>query len=162
MRERSLILFAALALCGCSSLDLDESYLPLKRVVESPAAEEGSAFTIGPNVYVRDVETFKAKRPGQRWVAFLLHEQTHSRRQQGDLASWLARYGSDPAFAWREEQLGWGAELLHLRRSGYQIDPEAVAKALAGYRTTLTRKPLVSFLDALGWVREVLAGRWKP
>lgn len=157
-----VVLVGTLQLSACGSIDLDDSWLPLERVVESPAAGEGVAFTVGPNVYVRDIDDMKARKPGQRWNALLMHEQVHSRRQAKDLVGWLARYGSDPAFAWAEEQRGWAAELIHLQRSGFKINPEGVASALAKYRTTLTRQPIVGFLEALGWVRDVLAGRWKP
>ena len=107
-----------------------------------------------------DVERWLKERPegSVRYDSIMQHERVHSHRQlKMGLALWLSRYASSSKFRWQEERIGWYIQLQLLRRGGYQINVDGVAKSLAGYKPFM-----ISYEDARQWVLDVIAGRWKP
>lgn len=143
--------------------ELDEQYRPLERVQESVLRPGTAITTIGRTAYVNDLEKWLVDRPvgSPRYHAILLHERLHAQRQLDyGLTSWLARYLRDVDFMRDEELRGWYIQLTEYRRRGLQISPEGVAKTLSNYRNLVGR--MMSYEDALTWVRDVLAGRWRP
>jgi len=150
---------------GCNTFDLDERWRPLEKIVERPPMESGDgiATTIGTDVYMANLDAFLKKNPpgSVLFNSLLFHEQIHSKRQlKMGLTTWLSKYGIDIAFMWNEERLGWYASLKNLRRRGWQIDVEAVARSLNNYKNL--RGAMVSYEDALQWARDVISGKWQP
>lgn len=154
-----------LLVVGCSGdvHKLPEEYEPLERVKESSLRSEGYVTTVGDTLYVHDLKDWlEVHVPGSpKYKATLLHEQQHSIRQKDEgLAKWIARYGFDTDFMWEEEQIGWYYEIITLRQWGLNPSPEAIANSLSNYKNLSGR--MVSYNDALMWVRAVLNGQWKP
>jgi len=149
--------------CATKSHDLAEQYRPLERVRESILRPGTAITTIGTTAYVNDLDEWLAQRPpgSPKYHAILLHEREHTIRQLAyGQKAWLGRYLIDVGFMWDEESRGWYIQLQEYRRRGLQVNPEGVAKVLAGYRNFAGR--MISYEDALTWVRDVLAGRWSP
>lgn len=162
---RTIIALLILALAGCTgaSHEVHEEFLPLKRVTESPLRSSGYITTVGETAYVNDLDAWLEGHPvnSVRYRASLKHESVHSKRQlDAGLATWLNQYLTDRAFMWEEEKRGWYVELLTLRSGGLPINTNGVADVLAGY-SNLSGK-MVSREEALAWVNDVMAGRWKP
>ena len=74
------------------------------------------------------------------------------------LAEWLVRYSLDCGFMWQEEQAGWYREIKSLQAAGQLVSPEVFASSLDDYANATG--DMVSYSEALTWVRDVLAGRW--
>lgn len=150
---------------GCHSFELDEKWLPLEQMVERPHLN-GMTYittTVGKKIYRENVNQYLEDNPpgSPAFDSLLYHEQVHSKRQlKMGLAKWLSKYGVDTEFMWHEEQLGYYAGMMEKRRRGIYIDAEARALSISKY-TNLAGK-MVSYEDALQWVRDVLGGRWKP
>ena len=150
---------------GCNTFDLDEKWLPLEQMVERihVDGQSGITTTIGTKIYRENIDKFLEENPpgSPRFDSLLYHEQIHSKRQlRMGLAKWLSKYGINTEFMWKEEQLGYYATFQEKLRRGVHIYPEGYATSMAKY-SNLTGK-MVSYEDALQWVRDVLAGRWKP
>ena len=133
-----LALVVLLAGCAGDRERLGPEWRPLRYLQEGGALAVGlgpaDARTVGDTVHVAELEAFRARHADPVALAALLaHEQVHAARQEGDGWAWLARYLADRDFAWREEQLGWAAQVRYLREHGRDVDPRAVARALAGY-----------------------------
>lgn len=170
--RKSLLLFIVLFLAGCAGKEykLGPEWKPLEAVVERPAAFKNLApatvsTTVGRYVYVRDVDDWLVRyRPGSaKFKGLLAHEQEHSRRQlKMGTAKWIAKYSIDADFALLEEQIGYYHEITTRRWHGEYVVPENYARSISGYKTILGGKRLISYADALVWVRDVLAGRWSP
>lgn len=163
----TLAFLLALLLAACAKTHkLEERWRPLLEVVERPnlpLLSPTAATTIGQRIYVVDLDGFLRRFPpgSERYEALLLHEQEHARRElRMGVDHFLARYLHDPAFQWREEQRGWYLQLKHLQQSGESVDAHVAATLLSQYRNLVG--PMVSFTDALAWVRAVLAGQWTP
>ncbi len=163
---RNLLWVLTILMCiGCNTFELDEKWLPLEQMVERihVDGQSGITTTIGTKIYRENINRFlKESPPGSpTFDSLLYHEQVHSKRQlRMGLPKWLSKYGIDTDFMWKEEQLGYYATLMEKRRRRVSIYPEGYAKAMANY-VNLTGK-MVSYEDALQWVRDVLAGLWKP
>jgi len=160
-----LLLMILLVMAGCTSAvhELPEVYRPLERVKESFLRPGTGITTIGTTARVRDLDEWLAKHPpgGPMYHAILMHEREHTVRQLAyGLNSWLGRYLTDTEFMLDEELRGWYIQLMEYRRHGLQVSPEGVAKSLAAYQSFAGH--MISYEDALTWVRDVLAGRWKP
>jgi hypothetical protein len=157
---------AFLLICaGCNTYQLEERWLPLEEIVERPDANgfSGISTTIGTRVYRANLDQWlEANPPGSiMFEELMYHEQVHSKRQlEMGLPRWLARYGQDTEFMLYEEQLGYYAGFMSLQRRGYPIVPEAIASVMSNYRNISGK--MVSYDDALIWVRDALSGRWKP
>ena len=147
---------------------LAPEYAPLKDIRERPRVvrdlgSKTAITTIGTHAYVRQLDEWLGRVPpgSAKYRAILRHEQEHSKRQLDyGLWSWLTRYGIDTKFALLEEQIGYYYEITERRRLGGQVIPEAYASILSKY-AVLTGK-LISYEDALQWVRDVLSGQWTP
>ncbi len=163
---RTLIVSALLIFfTGCNTFQLDEKWEPLVEMVERPALKNGDGITttVGTRIYRADIDSYLEKNPpgSAQFDSLLYHEQIHSKRQlHTGLAVWLSRYGTDTAFMWKEEQLGYYAQIINLRKRGLTINIEGIARALSGYKNF--RGAMVSYEDAIVWVRDVVGGRWKP
>lgn len=160
-----VILLILLLATGCSGPThaLDEQYRPLEQIQETPLRPGTAITTIGRTAYVNNLDEWLTRHPvgGPLYHAVLLHEQEHSTRQLNyGLTAWLARYLRDIDFMRDEELRGWYIQVQECRRRGLQVSPEGVAKALSNYRNLVGR--MMGYEDALTWVRDVLAGRWKP
>ena len=166
MRQVMLLTMIWMALAsGCATKvhDLAEQYHPLERVKESPLRPGTGITTLGRTAYVNDLDEWLAKRPpgSALYHAILLHEREHTVRQLAyGQTAWLGRYLNDTEFMWAEESRGWYIQLKEYQRRGLQVNPEGVAKTLAAYMNISGR--MISYEDALTWVRDVLAGRWSP
>jgi len=160
-----VLVLLALALAGCSSVELPERWLPLEEVVERPSlpfASDRAVTTLGATVYVTHLDPWRDELPDlpPGRVALLLHEQEHAKRQLAygaGLTAWVLRYLNDPAFRWEEERAGWALEIRERRRVGLWSagSAESVARGLAA-----NYDGMVSYGDALEWVRGVVAGRF--
>ena len=176
---RNLVLLAIISLfsAGCTTIDnkdgsvllLPETYRPLEQIKERGLlmglviTGDNTTTTIGNTAYVEDLEKWLEQRPvgGLLFRAVMRHEQEHSKRQfDYGVKAWLARYVTDKAFAWKEEQIGWYYSLTILKQGGALINVDGVARALAGY--TITTGSIVDEDTARQWVLDVLAGRWTP
>jgi hypothetical protein len=162
---RMIIASLILALAGCTGAShaAPEEFRPLKQVTENSLRSGGYITTIGETAYVNDLDSWLERHPvnSVSYRAKLGHESVHSKRQiDAGLAAWLNQYLTDRAFMWEEEKRGWYVELLALRSGGLPINTNGVADVLAGY-SNLSGK-MVSREEALAWVNDVLAGRWKP
>lgn len=161
MRYTIILLLTLLAGCA-NTAPIPEKYRPLETLSGRPdfLAPDTTATTVGKTVYVADVEKWLKERPEGtvRYDSIMQHERVHSYRQlKLGVGTWLSRYASSAAFRWKEEQLGWYIQIQLLRRGGFQINVDGVAKSLSGYKPFM-----VSYEDARQWVLDVLAGRWKP
>jgi len=165
MTVRAMMLLLLLTASGCTGKwqKIEEDYRPLKYVVEQEVWDSEFVVTVGDSLYVTDLKEWNNNHPQGSVVyrASLLHEQVHSSRQKAKgVTRWIAKYETDAAFAWAEEQLGWYKELRALAEGGIQVNAEAAAKLLASYRTL--SGAIVTYADALVWVQAVLGGNWHP
>jgi len=149
--------------------DVDAKYSPLKHIRERPAVVSGlgvpksAAATIGESVYVHDLKKLLSEKPPGtvKYDALLRHEQEHAKRQKDrGVFLWVCRYTYDRKFMWKEEQIGWYYTITLLRKGGLQINVDATATVLKGYRNLAGR--MVSFAEAKAWVIDVLNGKWTP
>jgi len=171
---KRLLLLLTLTLCaGCNSLGnslgnslaIPLEFRPLERIQERPnvVVSDSAITTIGKTVYVANLRKFNVSHPfmGPRYQSLMLHERQHSIRQDNrGVVSWTARYLTETEFMYKEEQIGWYYEIITLRRLGQQVSPVGVAMALSNYKNLRGR--MVSFAEALTWVRAVLNGTWTP
>lgn len=171
-----LLILVLITLSGCMMGDKKEDgtpavrrveaeYTPLKWIRERPDVLLSSTAitTVGENAYVVDLGEWLERHPpgSPTYVAKLAHEQVHSIRQhKKGTFLWVSKYLWDTDFMWEEEQRGWYVEITQLRKRGKRVSPEGVAAALKGYKNISGR--MVSYEEALKWVKDVLAGRWTP
>lgn len=175
MKNWIVLTLACILFAGCTSagktFDLPAKYAPLKHLKarsEIPglglAIRSASTITtLGESAYVKDVDEWLKKNPpaGRRFHSIMRHEQEHSKRQLATgTKKWVSKYLFSKSFAWKEEQIGWYYELTLLKSYGFQVNIVGVAKTLSGY--TIATGKIVSFEEALKWVEDVMAGRWKP
>jgi len=164
--KKLIISLILLLITGCTSFNLDSKWLPLKKIQKRPSlgSNYASTFTtIGDKLYYQNPEKYlKQNPPGSaKFDSLLYHEQIHSKRQfKIGVAKWILKYLCNTDFMWREEQLGWYAEIKNLMRRGLRINPQAIAVSLKGYKNLKGR--MVSYNDALKWVNDVISNRWKP
>lgn len=158
MRALLVVLLLALAGCSLERLDLPAEFRPLTSMSEgNPVSKSGSA-TLGTVVYVQNMDDWRDRLDSVRVRAMLLHERTHAIRQHElGVGVWLARYATSRSFAWREERAGWVVQIRALQAGGELVSPEALAALIHDYWHPLGR--LVSYAEALQFVRDVLAGR---
>lgn len=153
------------AALGYKERPLEEEWRPLERIRERPdmLAPDTRVTTIGRTVYVADIKKWVGEHPvgSPEWKSVLRHEQEHSKRQlKVGVLKWVAKYAYDRKFMWLEEQIGWWWGIKVLRQHGKRIVPEGVAVNLESYKNLTGR--MVSYEDALAWVKAVLANKWKP
>lgn len=163
----NIILCSLILLVGCNadSLELDDRWAPLELITERPdmLASADVVTTIGHTMYVEDLDRWLLTHPidSPRFNATLLHERVHSVRQLDmGVTEWLARYVTDTDFMWDEESRGWYETLREWQRTRVQFSPEGVAQTLANYRNIAG--PMISYQEALTWIRDVLNGWWEP
>ena len=163
---RNLILVLCLGfLAGCNTFDLDQQWLPLEQMVERPAtsSSDGITTTIGTKKYRANIDDYLAENPpgSPKFFGLLTHEQVHSKRQlKMGLKKWLAKYGTDTKFMLYEEQLGYYAGMLALRRKGSYRSVQSIAYSMSKYKNLVGT--MVSYEDALKWANDVYSGQWKP
>jgi len=177
---RSIVLLSLLAVSGCQGLDKDPEnggltydlpvkWRPLEKIRErgnilnTVIQSDTAITTVGTSAYVKDLTKWLDKHPPNSLMfnAIMRHEQEHAKRQLDyGLYTWIAKYSYDRNFALEEELIGWYYQVTTLSNMGQQINVDAVAAILAGYRN-LTGK-LITFEEAQNWVRDVLAGHWIP
>jgi len=169
--RKILSLLALVLISGCAStesFELDKKWEPLEAITERPEivsnlGSDTAITTVGRYCYVKDLDEWLARvQPGTaKFEGILRHEQEHARRQL-DTGTWLwiSRYGVDKDFALEEEQRGYYYEITERRRLGDLVIPEAYAAVLSNYKILTGR--LISYEDALNWVRSVLSGQWVP
>jgi len=170
---RPFALIALILFAGCQSskttvFSLDEEWAPLVDIRQKPGVlrnvgSKTAIVTIGKHCFVRDLEdwleTYKPGSPVFRGI--MRHEQIHAKRQRKyGIYRWIIRYLYDKRFALQEEKIGFYHEMMERRAIGSDMIPEAVASDLSQYKNLSGR--LTSYDSALNWVKEALAGRWKP
>ena len=158
-----LLLLITLSFFGCVNYQsLDEKYYPIKYISERPwylsvITDEMFVTTIGDTVYVADINKWSKMRSLAQYDITLSHEKVHAYRQEEKgLYSWLWNYITCTEFRWHEEQLGWYVDLKLTQMYKLPIYPEVTAGILDNYQS------MVSYDDALKWVRDVINGHWKP
>lgn len=159
---RALLAALLLALAGCSleRLELPAEFRPLTSMSEGNPVSKSGAATLGTVVYVQDMDDWRDRMGTVRVRAMLLHEREHAIRQHElGVGVWLARYATSRSFAWREERAGWVVQIQQLQAGGELVSPEALAALIHDYWHPLGK--LVSYAEALQFVRDVLAGRTK-
>ena len=164
MRYAVVLLVMLASGCRQATYDVPEQYRPLERIVESVLRPGTAITTVGPTARVWDLDDWLAKHPpgSPAFHAILMHERDHTTRQLAmGLTKWLGRYLTDTEFMRGEELRGWYIQIQEYRRRGISPDPEGVARILAGSYMNFAGR-MMSYEDALTWVRDVLAGRWKP
>ena len=153
-----LLLIAAI-LSGCAAappIDLPAHYAPLTRVVEAPdkVLSPDVTTTVYATAYVGDMAQWIVDHPDSSLErsATLEHERVHAVRQFAAGCWWFVKYVTEPSFRWAEEQLGWREEIRTLR-TGRWIDQPATASVLSGPTYELLGRAMVSYADALAWVK---------
>lgn len=176
---RKLLLIVLLLLSpGCASMmdsgtgreahQLDMAWRPLLTISERPRVvrdlgSDTAITTVGKHCYVRDLEEWLGRYPidSGKFKAVMRHEQEHSIRQlEVGTYLWIARYSYDKEFALLEEQIGYYYGITQRRRFGVRVSAESFARILSRYK--ILTGSLISYEDALSWVRDVLGGRWLP
>lgn len=163
--KKLIWLLPLLLTLGCNTFDLDKKWLPLEQMVERPHID-GMTYittTVGTKIYRENIDKYLAENPpgSPGFDSLLYHEQVHSKRQlKMGFLKWVSKYGADVEFMWREEQLGYYASLMEKRKRGVHINPESRARSIAKYENLAGK--MVSYEDALKWVKDVISGRWKP
>lgn len=71
------------------------------------------------------------------------------------MADWVRKYLTDKNFRWAVEKRGYKEDILYERTHGIRVIPEVYARILSGK----TYNNMVSYDEALKWVRDVLSGR---
>jgi hypothetical protein len=169
--RKTFALLVLVLLSGCASsksFDLDKKWEPLEEIRERPSVASNLApdtviTTVGRYCYVKDLDKWLDRtKPGTaKFEAIMRHEQEHAFRQKKTgVFLWISRYGVDKKFALEEEQRGYYYEIIERRRLGDLVVPEAYANVLSNYKILTGR--LISYNDALNWVRAVLNGQWVP
>jgi len=157
-----VILLGAIG-CNGAAHAVPERFRPLEQIKESALRPGTAITTIGKTAWVWNLDKWLKLHPPDSPVydAILLHEREHAIRQLAyGTTSWVARYLRDTEFMRDEELRGWYLQLKEYQRRGLQTNPEGVAKVLAGYYNFSGH--MIEYEDALTWVRDVLAGRWRP
>lgn len=162
---RLVVLLMILLVSGCATKvhEVPEQYRPLERIKESVLRPGSYITTVGTTARVWDLDEWLAKHPpgGPMYHAILMHEKLHTERQLAyGLDAWIGRYLIDTEFMWDEESRGWFLQIQEYRRRGLRPNAPGIAKILAGYRNFAG--PMILYEDALKWVQDVLAGRWRP
>ena len=168
MKYLPIIFAALLSLQGCAAThELSKEYEPLVAISERPwyaswlgGSSLGLITTVGDTAYVKDLEEWLKRKPvgSPLFKSTMHHERTHSRRQlNAGLAGWLKNYLTDSKFQWKEEQGGWFVQIRLRMMYGVQFIPAVYADILSNYTPKM-----VSYDDALQWVRDVMSGRWQP
>ena len=159
-------------MAGCSTHPLPEDWKPLTTIVERgdlPGVGDTVVTTVSPNLYVRDIDDFLDRYPrgSVQHESLRRHELEHAKEQEafiGDatgikrkirMAQWIKKYLSDKKFRWEVEKKGYKAEILYERSRGVFTPPEVYAAILSGK----TYGGMVSYAEALEWVRKVYSGQ---
>jgi hypothetical protein len=163
-RRYALLLLVLLPLTGCfKTFELDKTWAPLVKISERPdmLAKNTVSTTIGSTIYVGNIDQWFERNPlgSPQFIGLMKHEQEHSKRQfKKGVFTWLAKYLSDVEFMWSEEQRGY---YLAFTTPGYRYDPRQRARNMSNYKNAVGKR-MVSYEDALQWIYDVRAGRWKP
>lgn len=168
MRKILVLLAFTLAGCASESYKLGPEWRPLEEIRVRPRIANGlmsdtAITTVGRYCYVKDLDEWLGRVPpgSIKFNAIMRHEQEHAHRQkkQGEWL-WISRYSVDREFALEEEKIGYYYEITERRRLGDRVIPEAYALVLSKYK--ILSGKLISYEDALVWVRSVLDGTWTP
>lgn len=158
-----LFLFNILIFTGCTTYELEPRWAPLKAVIQTndlPFYSDTTTTTVSPYVYTEDLDKWLEKNPpgSVPFEALMHHEHTHALRQEaypGGKTAWLYKYLMDRNFRLEEEKAGYREEILHYLRNGYRIVPESYAASLSSN----VYHGMISYEEALEWVRSVMTGR---
>lgn len=114
------ILLSSIFLVGCTVLPVDEKWLPIKRLIQTPIQKEHRATTIGSNVVVGE---------GQVPMDYVMvHEHVHAVRQERMGVVWfIVQYLFNPEFARNEEILAF-AEQWSVKRPNRERAVETLLK----------------------------------
>ncbi len=151
-------------LTGCKTHPIPDIFLPLEELVERPWS--GSYITtLNTSVWTGDIKQYLDLKPewSPLYVGNMIHERIHAIRMDGLLgtAIFVLQYAFSTDFMWKEEQICWYYELMYLKSKGI-IKPSAyTAQFLATGYDNITGS-MISREDALRWVKDVYAGKWKP
>lgn len=155
-------------MAGCATQELPESWRPLTTVVERgdlPGVGDGVVTTVSPYLYTSDLDWFNERYPegSVDHEGLRRHELQHALEQEAyvdgatgakralRLSDWIRKYLTNKSFRWEVEKRGYKADILYNRR----VNPEALAESLSGK----TYNNMVTYEEALQWVRDVLSGR---
>jgi hypothetical protein len=173
---RRLAPLVLVLLTGCTSVELDEKWWPLRHIAQSKVlAFQAGARTIGETMYVSDIDKWLKQHPEPLASGTYTHERVHAIRQKfykqgrhhpvlrwlSDPERWIARWLTDPVFMWQEEQYGYYYHIKYLTSHGAQIVVDSWADRMVRY-FGVTGQTMVTKEDAVSWLNEVLAGQWQP
>lgn len=159
------LFFSLIALStGCTTHPIPSHFEPLEELVERPFGGDSFVTTFHNDVWVNDIEDFLQRKPvgSPEFNATMIHERIHSIRMGNIFTTmWFSLvYLFDRDFMWEEESIGWYFQLQYMKKKGILKPAEYTASVLARYENAIGK--MISYADALQWVRDVLAGRWKP
>lgn len=166
LRNLAITLFFGVTLLasGCTTHPIPPHFEPLEELVERPFGGNSFVTTFHNDVWVNDIEDFLKRKPegSLSYNATLIHERIHSIRMGNPFSSlWFGLvYLFDRDFMLEEEQIGWYFQLQYMKQKGILKPVEHTAAVLAKYDNLIGK--MISYEDALKWVKDVLAGRWKP
>jgi hypothetical protein len=151
-------------LVGCNTHPIPDTFLPLEELVERPWP--GSYITtINTSVWAENIEDYLNRKPewSPLYVADMIHERIHAIRMGGWFGTgiFILQYGLSTDFMWEEECIGWYYQLMYLKSKGIVKDPTYTAVFLSIGYENITGS-MISLEDALRWVQDVYAGKWKP
>ena len=167
--RRLIVLITLFIMVGCNGpvYKLEDRWAPLVQVQQTTdkLIADHTTTTIGDTCFCNDLKQWLQDYPPGtvEYEALLLHEKQHSIRQgsfEGHAEAWLLKYAAEPSFRWAEEQIGWAQEITHLVQGGRNVIPEEVATWLSENYSDPLGRPMVSYNDALVWVRDTINKAW--
>ena len=151
-------------LAGCSTVELDARWHPLKYVVQSKTMALGTGQrVVNDTMFVSDIDDWFDSHPEPLLSAALTHERVHSIRQRkfsSGYLGWIAKYLVDLDFMLFEEQLGFYYQISYLRSHGAQIVIDSWARVMSKYFNASGQ--MITKEDAKEWLQKVVNGQWKP
>lgn len=149
---------------GCNTHSIPSHFSPLDEIIERPFGGDGFVTTFHNDVWVNDIDDFLKRKPvgSPEFNATMIHERVHSIRMGNPITTlwFVAVYVFDRDFMWEEESIGWYFQLQYMKKKGILSPPEVIAVVLTRYENLIGK--MISYNDALQWVRDVLTDKWKP
>lgn len=165
--SRLILLFLMLiALSGCKTYDLGPEWEPLEQIVETPW-ENDKIVTWSPSVYTDSIDDFLDNNPPNSgsFLGRMMHEQVHAKRQEWipiiGKYLWGIYYATVPGAMWDEERLGWFVQLkvfIKYNVEGGLHNQIKFAKLMSRYIGLWGK--MISYADALQWIKDVTYGGW--
>ena len=151
---------------GCASHPVPEHFRPVTDIAQRPIEIGDSITMLNTTVWVNNLDEYLKRKPegSPLYNGDMIHERIHSIRMDGLLGTiaFVTEYLFSTDFMWEEESIGWYYELMYLRTKGIVKPFAYTASFLSKGYSNLFGSEMISYEDALQWVKDVYAGRWKP